>query len=107
MADFPRKAWFIEDNGNGKHREVTLLGETSRSWLVGNPWRPVKLAKKGLLEITEEHYGKINGEWQWWLKHRDAIVRQISYSSFRNLPPAVLRQIAELIGYKEGDDANR
>ena len=71
-----------------------IIGETSRSWLVGHKWAPDKVPKKGphprFAFSLEEAEDILYTEARWMLA--DAI---------RNASePSLLRQIGELIGWK-------
>lgn len=72
---------------------TVFLGETSRSWLVGEEWRPNKLSKRNTVFFSKEDY-----EFHRWARrNRYAISRAVEHLRDN----AILKQIADLIGYKE------
>lgn len=91
MSDFPRKIWLR--NSSGYISERTLWAETSRSWICG-PYRcnTKKLPKKSHSLATEQEAA----EHQWASAHRYRIAQQLEWAS-----PAMLRQIAAMIGYED------
>ena len=79
--------------------EVKIIGETSRSWLVGYAFDPTKLAKKELAEgklasykITKEEVD----EDIYVHTHRHKIVNKIQYCKDYKM----LKAIADIIGYE-------
>ena len=79
--------------GNPYIQCTIVRGETSRSWLVGDEWRPRKIAKKTTTFVTEADWN----EERWANTHRYRIANHIEH---RDVSPEVLRKVAELIGYK-------
>ena len=85
---------------HGGYNYGTLRGETSRSWIVGGAiWHQRKLPKKTTVLISKEEYEQT----EWVRRHADAIARMVRFSDNY----AVLKQIAELIGYKEQSGGGR
>lgn len=83
--------YYILGTNSWIHRR-NYIGETSRSWLVGDSWRPTKLPKATTKFVTVK-------EWEeqvWAGEHRHAISEAI-----RNVSVERLRQIANLIDYRE------
>lgn len=79
-------------------RKELVIGETSRSWLVGHKYDLTKLPKKGDWPrdwVASE--AEVNDR-EWVEHHRYRISRAID--SIRDA--STLRKIAELIGYEEG-----
>ncbi len=79
------------------YRKIYAIGETSGSWLAGYQWGPEKYAKRRYREVAESEY-------------RDAVfardnISRISAEVRQLSDVAKIRQIAELIGYREGDNA--
>lgn len=85
-----------------KHwQEVEIIGETSRSWLLGSPWRPLKLSKASFRS------GACPAGWArswadvenlaWVHENRHRIAEHLH----RVQDPKVLRDVAKLINYQE------
>lgn len=74
----------------------TIVGETSRSWLVGGrDWDQIKVPKKNPTGIytDEQKEAEI-----WEHDHRYRIVKMV-----QRCTPEQLKQIAKLIGYNENN----
>lgn len=82
----------------GHFYEVTIDGETSRSWLVGE-WKPIKVPKSDPFSVlyTEE----MIADAEWLSEHRYRISSQVQ--SIKDAD--VLRKIADLIDYSAGEDS--
>jgi hypothetical protein len=74
-------------------REIT--GETTRSWLINEGWRAVKVPKRGASPRRFLFSEKDVDDAVWVNDHRYRIERLIP-----TLSPEKLRQVAELIGYE-------
>lgn len=82
-------------------REMKIIGETSRSWLIGFEWKPDKISKKELAE------GKMHG----YCQTLEEVEKRVFVSQHRHLISTVvgaqdydkLKVIADLIGYKPED----
>ena len=72
-----------------------IIGETSRSWLIGSAWGPVKVPKRGANHRRFLFSDKDLDDDVWAHDHRYRIERLI-----QTLSPDQLRQVAELIGYE-------
>jgi hypothetical protein len=72
-----------------------IIGETSRSWLIGPAWGPVKVPKRGADSRRFLFSEKDVDDDVWANDHRYRIERLI-----QTLSPDQLRQVAELIGYE-------
>jgi hypothetical protein len=72
-----------------------IIGETSRSWLIGAAWGPVKVPKRGADSRRFLFSDKDVDDDVWANDHRCRIQRLIPF-----LSPEKLRQVAELIGYE-------
>lgn len=86
---------YVEGNSTPIYSEHfyqdTIVGETPKSWLIH--YGRVKINKKTLEGIyTDEQRAAMI----WDKQHRYKIVREVQTCS-----PELLKQIAELIGYKE------
>jgi hypothetical protein len=80
--------------------QVSVFGETSRSWLTGHPYRPYKRAKNEHSIVSCDDYE----QYEWDARNRRNISRMICGDYGGHSPQvdtAVLRKIAELIGYEE------
>lgn len=79
--------------------QAKIIDQTSRSWII-DCW-PHKLPKSG--KVTNNNYRYASEakalEDSWDEKHRSKIVDAIKYGD--GVSTAMLRKIAELIGYKE------
>jgi hypothetical protein len=95
---FPFEQWMLVDS-NPCPKKSTIRGETSRSWLCGEAWDPSrwKIAKKEAVFISEEQATEI----LWTQRAKYPIAERIRSSYGDPVPPAVLRQIAGLLGYAE------
>ena len=71
----------------------TYQGDTGRSWLLGHERNPNRYAKKDYTPCSKEE----RDEWAWALNHRYPISKKV----YALLDPAILRQIAALVGYEE------
>jgi hypothetical protein len=76
-------------------RREEVVGETSRSWLVGRG-RPIKLPKKGPLPRGWARNEAEVDENCWEHEHRHRIQQHLNW-----VDAGVLRQIAKLINYPE------
>jgi hypothetical protein len=72
-----------------------IIGETTRSWLIGPTWSPVKVPKRGADHRRFLFSEKDVDDDVWVNDHRYRIERLIP-----TLSPKKLRQVAELIGYE-------
>jgi hypothetical protein len=77
---------------------IMIVGETARSWECGEGWKKrIKVPKKRAIgdfrrfAFSEQEVT----DWVWWEKHRWNVGKLVSYQA----PPAMGRQVAELIGY--------
>ena len=104
---------------NWQWSQLEVVGETSRSWILdgGNPllrptWRERKMPKKNpnsnqfllslkAVRVWEEARVSVDRERAWNNKHSYAISRDVSKLSFDK--NQLLRQIAALIGYDDGE----
>lgn len=87
-----------------KYRKYYVVAETPRSWIVSNrpernEWAEIKLPKNKPLDrdkwlATDQE----KDEHIWAFKNRSRIASHLLHG---NESAAVLRQVAELIGYKE------
>ena len=106
MPQIGETVWYKSPNGApGFYFKGKILGETSRSWLIGsgNEWwadDPKKIAdygtkypKKGTEFVSAEYYEQA----RWAMNHRYSIARDVQNVA----DPAILRKIAELIGFNE------
>ena len=99
MYDKPRVMYLRRRELNPRVYKIEAVGQTSRSWLVGSrEWDRTKYQFSEYEEVTREEY-KL---YEWANAHRYEISRQVSSTC---LPPATLRQIADLIGYEEAPNA--
>lgn len=90
-----RKIW-LQENGTLNIYRVSLVGETSRSWLTGYPWRPNKYAKKRHSILSEADGERLSGERAWLDTNKYPLLKKLRWG---NYPYGVWREIAELIGY--------
>jgi hypothetical protein len=72
-----------------------IIGETSRSWLITEGWRTVKIPKRGASRRRFLFSEKDVDDNAWANDHRYRIEQLI-----QTLSPEKLRQVAELIGYE-------
>jgi len=72
-----------------------IIGEATRSWLIGPAWKPVKVLKRGADPRRFLFDKKDVDDNVWVHNHRHRIVCLIS-----TISPEKLRQVAELIGYE-------
>jgi|LakMenE01Jun11ns_1017448.scaffolds.fasta_scaffold9240665_1 hypothetical protein len=72
-----------------------IIGETTRSWLIGSTRWPVKVPKRGADHRRFLFNEKDVDDDVWANDHRYRIERLI-----QTLSPEKLRQVAELIGYE-------
>lgn len=86
--------------------EETVVGETSRSWLVGSGW-PIKLTKAAFRDgqcprgwARSEQY---IDELAWIHEHKSRIVQRITYGE---VSYESLRRIAEIVGYEAPEERN-
>lgn len=90
--DAPVTMYLREHDGYvQKHR---VIGETSRSWLIGYKHNPFKYSKRECAAVTELEYERE----QWAYKHRDVIMDKVRYG---HIPFDVLVKIADAVGYTE------
>jgi hypothetical protein len=75
-----------------------IIGETSRSWLIGPAWGPVKIPKKGARPSAFLFSQDAVDDDVWMHDHRYKIERMIL-----TLSPEKLRQVATIVGYKPAD----
>lgn len=101
MYDGPREVWLVRSSRNPWDRprpsRLRLIGETSRSWLTSgdHPWsKPYCWAKNSNVIISPEEAESI----LWDRAHRYKISKEVEGGN----DATVLRQIAALIGYREG-----
>ena len=97
MYDAPRTIYYRRKGAHGWPQRSTFFGETSRSYLYGSKWRPEKLAKATIDLTTEEEYRNA----RFALDHS----REIARLMMGVRDPAILRQIAALVGYVEKPNA--
>ena len=103
MYDAPRVMFFRQKSNALIINKDTCFGETSQSWLCGSAWRPKEfLRKKSDYDLaTEQEYV----ETRWIQDHASKIAKMIHDTWSPTTPKvdyAVLRKVAELIGYEEG-----
>ena len=100
--------WGSEYGRQERWRSLPVTGETKQSWLLGHPnghFKPVKVNKKTMIESVP-NYGSIKwfteqgkNDEEFRRKHAHRIGQAVAAS--RDI--AVLKQIADLIGYKPHD----
>lgn len=75
---------------------IKVIGETSKSWLIGYEHRPTKLPKSQTTwtgyALSEEEIDKA----EWVYKNRFVIEKKVGYLNDYDK----LKQVAEIIGYK-------
>lgn len=82
-------------------REVEVVGETKRSWLVGTDWRPLKLPKAAFRNgacprgWARERHQIV--ELAWVNRHRSRIGQLVAACQ----DAVTLREIARLVGYED------
>jgi hypothetical protein len=95
--------WGAEYGRPEQWRSLPVIGETKMSWLLGHArLHPIKVNKKTMLETVPNYgsikwfteQGKVDEEFR--RKHAHGIGRAVE--SLRDV--TLLRQIAEMIGYK-------
>jgi hypothetical protein len=97
--------WFSEGFSRDRWYCSKIVGETSLSWLVGGGKSPRKINKKTMLEAQGKYFpirwhteeGMRNHIWRG--KHAYNIGQYVG-----TLDAETLKKVAELIGYKFGDD---
>jgi hypothetical protein len=112
LPDKPARVWVFDENrrvypakapgglsGAPIYREHwvkhLIIGETTRSWLIGSEWAPAKVSKRGADPRRFLFSEKDVDDNVWAHDHRYKIERLIL-----TLSPEKLRQVAELIGYE-------
>ena len=75
-------------------RKAEVVGETSRSWVVGRGYGSTKIPKKGPLPRGWARSEAEVDERCWEHEHRHRIQQQLNW-----MDVGVLRQVAQLIGY--------
>ncbi len=91
---------YLREKGSQWVFAVTLVSETRMSWLTRAEWLgscaqgPRKRAKRDYDVVTEQEYR----EWNWARENDWHIAKWIES---KRLSPAILRQVAELIGYNK------
>jgi hypothetical protein len=85
-------------NRDGCHyiQKVTVTGETKLSWTSGPDHALTKYVKRRHEVLTEQDYE----DQQWGLKHRFSIGQLV----INRIGGKLLRQIADLIGYKPEEE---
>lgn len=82
-------------------RRVWLIGETSRSWVIGPAYDPAKMPKKTTRILTDEEGEKLAAEADWYYEHVRQIAQKISPPYGQpTLPIETLRKVAEIVGYE-------
>jgi hypothetical protein len=98
MYDEPKQVYLR--NKRGVVSLDSVFGETNRSWLTSHPWRPYKKAKNEHAVVSFDEYE----QYTWDARNRRNISRMIfgDYGGHSAaVDTAVLRKVAELIGYEE------
>lgn len=96
MYDAPRTLFYRAKGGTWPQSRTTY-GETSRSYLVGPRFPPNRLQKATIDLISEEEYRNA----RFVVDHRHKIGRLVMDLK----DPAILRQIAALVGFEEKPNA--
>jgi hypothetical protein len=97
--------WGGEYGHSEQWRSLPITGETSQSWVLGHPsghFKPVKVNKKTMLEAVP-NYGSIK-----WFTEPQKVDEEFRRRNQHKIQRAVgelhdvalLRQVADLIGYK-------
>jgi hypothetical protein len=94
MYDAPKVMYLSTKYGHAS--KVDVVGETSRSWLTGPEWSRSRYAKSEYTVATQSDYL----DFIWASMNRWKIRAKLE--SLTEVTPAQLRQIADIIGYKEG-----
>jgi hypothetical protein len=84
---------YLSQNYPHDIRLCIIRGETSRSWISGTPYRTVRISKKVFQFCTPQDVEE--ERWAW--RNRYNIAQRVQYGT---CDPAVLRKIADLIGYR-------
>lgn len=92
QTTFPCELWLVSKNN--WPQKLTVVGETSRSWITGPAWDQHKWSKKAFRVISSEE-----GERFQWAKRNEYLIGQAIQRA--DLPYETLKQIADLIGYEE------
>jgi hypothetical protein len=80
-----------------KWQQVEIVGETTRSWLVGLEWNRIKIAKKGPRDYRFLFSQKELDDDVWFHDNRYYLERHIA--GVQDI--GILRQVAALVGYKD------
>lgn len=99
MTDRPSYIWKRDINfGRSERnhwRKMEVIGETSKSWLIGYSWRPIKVPKKGPWDnflFSDEEVERV----VWASDHRYKITHLVERANYDQL-----KKIAEIINYQE------
>ncbi len=99
MYDVPREVWLTAIGGRNQFRPSlrAITGESKDDWFVLPMQRypncpPQKYAKRQWRIVAKEEAADL----EWSFQHKDMIAQRVMIQD-----PAILRQIAALIGYKE------
>lgn len=96
---YPKPRWRAFRNRESCNCLATnIIGETSRSWVVGPDCRYALISKQEYEVISLDDFN----EWYWSVSHFHLIKRAMGEYS-PAITPAQLREIARIIGYKEAD----
>lgn len=106
MFDTNRRVYERDEKGHatggptfrGHFYEVTIDGETSRSWLVGK-WKPTKVPKSDPFSVL--YTEAMIDDAEWVSRHRSRIASLVQFTK----DPDTLRNIAEIVGYSTGKDS--
>lgn len=95
----PTHIWIRESIWDRRHSWECrpVIGETTRSWILGPEWQSTKVPKRGyhsrLVAFSEADAAE-----QTWV---DVNVHHISKAVSNVIDPVILRQIAALVNYVE------
>jgi hypothetical protein len=75
-------------------QKSSYQGETSRSWLIGSQWRPVRLPKKSTVFCSEQDWHNQ----MWARKHAYGIYEKVQQANFDEL-----KKIADIVKYEDSN----
>lgn len=93
-----KKSWLVSNGLNCRANEHWVVGETTRSWLVGAFARPVTYLKRDYRIVSKDEAEKIN----WVYDNRENVSRCLSDYTNKDITYENLKKIAEIVGYKGG-----
>src|ERR1700748_7596 len=88
---------YLKKKVTGRVYKRQLIGQTSRSWVTGVPWNPDNFTNRDYERVEEKDYLD-----QQWADSNRLNISKIVGQGYDPLPYAILKQIADLIGYEEG-----